>query len=161
VTANLGPGPARKVLSDLLGWSNFDYIIQGSDTNPQDIQSVTLMVRTKSAAGPTTSPNPNEANRPVALGLVVRQPMPDLKPPDNPDGGSAPAAQPASDPDMVAAPQAEIQPKTIPSIPAGGMDSGAAKTPAEMIQELQQMYQQRRQLQQQQNANPGANPLPK
>ena len=28
VTAQLGPGPARKVLTDLLGWSSFDYIIE-------------------------------------------------------------------------------------------------------------------------------------
>lgn len=62
VTVQLGPGPARKVLSDLLGWSSYDYIIQGSPTDSLSVQSVTLMLRTKSVPAPAT-PTPEMANR--------------------------------------------------------------------------------------------------
>jgi hypothetical protein len=161
VTANLGPGPARKVLSDLLGWSSFDYIIQGSDANPQTIQSVTLLVRTKSA-GPTTALN---SSGPIRQAPSPSMPMPTAMPTaaepapasvDAPEADITPAAQATSAADMISAPQVEVQPKV--ASPGPGLDSATGKSPSEMIQQLQQMYQQRRQIQQQQNANPGANP---
>jgi hypothetical protein len=159
VTASLGPGPARKVLSDLLGWSSFDYIIQGSDANPQTIQSVTLLVRTKSA-GPTTALNSSGPSRQapnMPMRTAAEPPAP--APVDAPEADTAPAAQATNGADMISAPQVEVQPKPIS--PGASMDSATGKSTSEMIQELQQMYEQRRQIQQQQNANPGANPVPK
>jgi hypothetical protein len=147
------------VLSDLLGWSSFDYIIQGSDANPQTIQSVTLLVRTKSA-GPTTALNSSGPSR-----QAPNMPMPTAAEPpapasvDAPEADIAPAAQATNGADMISAPQVEVQPKPIS--PGPSMDSATGKSTSEMIQELQQMYEQRRQIQQQQNANPGANPVPK
>jgi hypothetical protein len=161
VTANLGPGPARKVLSDLLGWSSFDYIIQGSDANPQTIQSVTLLVRTKSA-GPTTALNSSGPSRqPPNMPMpAAAEPVPAPASVDAPEADIAPAAQATTNgADMISAPQVEVQPKVVS--PGPSLDSAAGKSPSEMIQQLQQMYEQRRQIQQQQNANPGANILPK
>ena len=43
----LGPGPARQILASLLSDSNFDYLIQASDADPEKIQSVLLMPREK------------------------------------------------------------------------------------------------------------------
>ena len=158
VTANLGPGPARKVLSDLLGWSSFDYIIQGSDANPQTIQSVTLLVRTKSA-GPTTALNPSGPSRQTPSMPMPSAAEPVSAPVDVPEAETAPVTQPTNGADMISAPQVEVQPKPIS--PGPSLDSATGKSPSEMIQQLQQMYEQRRQIQQQQNANPGANPAPK
>jgi hypothetical protein len=45
--ARLGPGPAREVLSTLLSWSDFDYVIQASDANPAGVHSVLLAPRGK------------------------------------------------------------------------------------------------------------------
>src|ERR1035437_8714624 len=43
----LGPGPARQVLASLLDESTFDFVIQASATDPEKMQSVTLMTREK------------------------------------------------------------------------------------------------------------------
>jgi hypothetical protein len=164
VTAQLGPGPARKILSDLLAWSSFDYIIQGSDDDPLAIQSITLMVRTKSAG-----PGSNGA---VTASTVPRAGLP-TRP--EPDGSAAPIAAPTAAaevaaavdprPDQPAAPAADnsdapsnLQPKVQSPVsqPWGsGGASASGKSPSDMIQELQQMYQQRRMLQEQQNQGAG------
>ena len=47
VAARLGPGPAREVLSTLLGGTDFDYVIQASDGDPDGVQSVLLTPRGK------------------------------------------------------------------------------------------------------------------
>jgi hypothetical protein len=48
IAARLGPGPARDVIATLLSWTDYDYIIQASDTDPLAIQSVLLTPRGKS-----------------------------------------------------------------------------------------------------------------
>src|SRR5207302_10878126 len=47
IAAQLGPGPAREVLSTLLGGTEFDYVIQASDDNPAGIQNIFLTKRGK------------------------------------------------------------------------------------------------------------------
>lgn len=47
VAAQLGPGPAREVLTSLLSGSNFNYIILASDADEDAIQSVLLTPRGK------------------------------------------------------------------------------------------------------------------
>jgi hypothetical protein len=158
VTAQLGPGPARKVLADLLGWSSFDYIIQGSDDDPLAVQSITLMIRIKSGTPATSAvaasanprsnyqnpsrPEPENTSAPASDPPAAVEPHPDqpvaAAAPDNPD------------------PPASVQPKVQPvATQPWGSGSAAGKSPSDMIQELQQMYQQRRQLQEQQNQASG------
>lgn len=48
---DLGPGPAREILTSLLRDSNFDYLILASDNDPEKIQSVVLMTREKKGSG--------------------------------------------------------------------------------------------------------------
>lgn len=150
VTVQLGPGPARKVLSDLLGWSSYDYIIQGSGTDSLAIQSVTLMVRTKSAAVPITAATQVPNRRPSAPPVAT---IPEITPPAPTETPEVPSAmeQPASSPDGLGTPlEMHVQP--LASAPAVGSSSG--KSTSEMIQDLQQMYQQRRMLQEQQSQSP-------
>lgn len=161
VTAQLGPGPARKVLADLLAWSSFDYIIQGSDDDPLAVQSITLMIRVKSAT-------------PLSNGAVVASTAPRQSFSSRPEAESSPGANAStdvaavethSDPATAAASAAPDAPDTPSSVqpkvqspvsqPWGGGASAAGKSPSDMIQELQQMYQQRRQLQEQQNQTGG------
>jgi hypothetical protein len=48
IAARLGPGPAREIISTLLSWTDFDYVIQASDTDAAGIRSVLLTPRGKS-----------------------------------------------------------------------------------------------------------------
>ncbi len=48
MAAKLGPGPAREVLSSLLSWTDYNYLIQASDSDPNGIQSILLTARSKS-----------------------------------------------------------------------------------------------------------------
>lgn len=56
VAARLGPGPAREVIATLLSWTEFDYVIQASDTDPARIRSVLLIPRSKSEAVSNAGP---------------------------------------------------------------------------------------------------------
>ena len=47
VAARLGPGPVREVLTSLLSGTDYDYIIQASETDEYGIQNVTLTPRGK------------------------------------------------------------------------------------------------------------------
>lgn len=167
VTAQLGPGPARKVLSDLLEWSSFDYVIQGGGTDPLSIQSVTLMVRTKN---PTPAPTPASPNVPLLGRHTVppahqgAEPAPD--PAEIPEAENRPDNKPdpsATSTDLPGTPQNYPQ-NSLQSSPSRVLNMGSAmgdaagKSPADMIQELQQMYQQRRMLQTQQNTGAGGVP---
>jgi hypothetical protein len=55
MAARLGPAPVREVLTSLLSGSNYDYIIQASDTNEDEIASVILTPRGKDDALANTS----------------------------------------------------------------------------------------------------------
>jgi len=46
----LGPGPEREVLESLLSGTDFNYVIGSSDADPQKIETVLLMERTKEVA---------------------------------------------------------------------------------------------------------------
>jgi hypothetical protein len=54
VAVHLGPASAREVLSDLLGGTDFDYIIQAADDNPRGVQAVLLTPRSKGNGRPAS-----------------------------------------------------------------------------------------------------------
>jgi hypothetical protein len=68
MSARLGPGPAREVLSSLLAWMDFNYIIQASDTDSKGIQSVVLTRRQNTTTVVAGNPGSyaRSANRGVA-----------------------------------------------------------------------------------------------
>lgn len=45
VFINVGPGPTRRVLDSLLAGSNFNYVLLGSETNPQALTKVVLALK--------------------------------------------------------------------------------------------------------------------
>jgi hypothetical protein len=148
----LGPGPPRQVLASLLSWTDFGYIIQASDKNPQGIQSVLLVARSKGPAG---------AGGPAALASQVRPvptrtvPEPEPTPVATP-APEIPIAPPPGTPPEMAPATLQQQPvrQTLESNPA----QPQYRTTEEMIQEMQGLFQQRRQIQQNQNPPPTSKP---
>jgi len=163
---DLGPGPAREVLASLLSDSNFDYLIQASDTDPDKLQSVLVMAREKkgaaannnvvAAARPsrgsdarTAADPPPPAEAPAPVSPVPAQP--EVAPPPPPPA-------PATQPELTAPSAASVLDPTQfpllqqdPSNPTrpGALSPPANLTPQGITQQLQQMYQQRMQMIQQ------------
>jgi hypothetical protein len=51
LVVRLGPGPAREVIAALLSWTDYDYVIQASDSDPAGIRSVLVTSRPKTGTG--------------------------------------------------------------------------------------------------------------
>jgi hypothetical protein len=51
IAVQLGPGPAREVLSMLLSGTDFDYVVQASDTDSLAVQGIFLTKRSKPGSG--------------------------------------------------------------------------------------------------------------
>jgi hypothetical protein len=177
--ARLGPGPIREVLSSLLSWTGFNYVIQASDQNPDGIQSILLIPRPKDAIevvansarparvegyrpSPEPEPNSNLAERqdpseaPVA---TQSETAVESVPPTQPTPQSV--AQPAgSDPQPTVA---DLQPspansQTAATTPDPTPASDQPKVPSQMIEQLQSMYQQRLRLQENQKPTTDQSP---
>lgn len=187
IAARLGPGPARDVIATLLSWTDFDYIIQASDTDPLGIQSVLLTPRSKSDAAvasagmggyggaprrgkfgqgnsspaetPRENPVTTEPETPTETPVAATQPAPAEPQP------AAAVAPPASDSPSA---QAEAQsvpidmPSTQANLNAVPASSGSDSSPssggfADRMQTLQNLYQQRKQMTQDARKNPPAN----
>jgi hypothetical protein len=173
IWVHLGPGPARRVLRDLLDSTEFNYVIQASETDADGILSVLLTQRSKSS-GPQTPGLPERA----ATRVPRTSPDPkDGTDSENPARESAASADPgpaASSAAAAASPAAPDAPPAAPDAPPaapvgassaslqytpGNSASAALSPPAptdpnQMIQTLQSMYEQRRQMQIQQNQKP-------
>ncbi len=164
VWVRLGPGPARKVLSDLLGGTDLNFVIQGSATNAGGIRSILLTPHTEATpAGPGGNvPDPSErmANRRFQGRRETAEEPPQQETPAPPEPPAASTAPPAA--------EVPPTPPTTPSTPVAGVQPAAAEpsaaTVGEMVahpsppesmnqqsisQQLLSMYQQRRQLNQQ------------
>lgn len=140
VVADLGPGPARDVIAQLLNGTHFNYVMVGSATDPTAVQSIVL---TPKSGGPDTTTA--AANRPGApqrgFGVAALGTTP---PPDT----SADTGDGAEEPDNTedqAADQGDQQNQPTPN-------QQTPKTPEQLLQELQ------RQQQQQQQQNPQGGP---
>jgi hypothetical protein len=168
VWARLGPGPARKVLSDLLSNTDLNYIIQGSASDADGIQSVALTAHTVDV----TPSQGGASNQAAGRMDSRRQPRTDTATTETPDQ-EVPASQEPAVPTVVPAVPAvpavaaEVTPPSSspvavepPSVSATAQSSVADSfahpgPPASLTQEqmslqLMNMYQQRKQLQQNQ-----------
>lgn len=155
----LGPGPAREILAELLSDSSFDYLLAASDTDPDRIQSVLIMPREKKAG---------KANRVDAASRSPRSPYSRGSAPVESAEAAAPenAALPAQ-PSNAASDAAQSNPQSASSssdqsAQAPSMQPGQSNVPKtspvalpttldsqSISQQLQQMYQQRMQMTQQ------------
>ena len=164
IWVRLGPGPARQVLRDLLDSTEFNYVIQASESDPDGIRSVLL---TPKSTGAENAP----AEKPGIRWMPGHGPDAQI-----PTDSQIPAPEPVAsgDPSQAPAPVASADPSqaTPTTSPADGSSSSArvqntssnfdpivprptpATDPNEQIQQLQTLYQQRRQMQMQQNQRP-------
>ena len=166
----LGPGPVRKVLDELLSGTDFNYVIQSSDANPQRVESVMLSVRTKDtggkSAGGIDAPNTEIAMTPGRKKWLAMQKFdkpdpssPDADPRNASDAAAAADTQPApaqdaakpadntsaKPADTAAADTAAATPAPPP--PADNSASGdPSKATEDKITSMQQMFDQRRQM---------------
>lgn len=140
VVADLGPGPARSVLADLLNGTHFNYVMVGSTTDPAAIQSIVLTPRT---GGPDTATT--ASNRPGGPQHGFGQPAMMSTAPAEVGPANDDSADEADAPDDQAdqADQNQQNNNGQPNTP---------KTPEQLLQELQRQQQQ---MQQQQNQQPG------
>ena len=155
VWVRFGPGPARRILRDLLDSTELDYVIQASELDVDGVRSVSLTPRGKITDGAeSASQLARSANRKV---------LPTGAPPENPEPETAPAAAETiadagttattSDP---ANAKTLAAPQTSPVSFSQGTPGTSGNSADQMAQQLQNMYQQRRQIQIQQNQKPPA-----
>jgi len=183
----IGPGPAREVLASLLSESNFDYMIQASDTDPDNIQSVVVMTRDQKGSSPNGNGmetarfgrGPFGRAAPTAAEETPASDSPAAAEPEVAAAAVAPSAETGpSNPPTGTTQQDQITPPMPPQPsqfnqpglfnaprPGGEQAVPANLNPQSISQQLQQMYQQRVQINQQERqtgptpapANPGNN----
>jgi len=175
IWVHLGPGPASRILRDLLDGTELNYIIQASESAPDGIRSVLLTPRSKStgaeaAGSPERSamrgtPPPrtgseaasvteseNLSPEPIASVAPVPAVSP-AAPAASPTAEASPAAGAASPAAPVNASSASLQ-YTPGNLASSALSPPTPTDPNQMIQTLQSMYEQRRQMQIQQNQKP-------
>lgn len=147
-----GPGPARRILRELLDGTEFDYIIQASETDVDGVRSVLLTARAKSGdtGEPGSSPMHSLTRRtPPGAAPTAESSDTDVVPVENVSSSGEPAPT-----DPAAAPSGQVSPTNV-QLSSLGSKPGPAGSPEggseQMIQQLQTLYQQRRQMQMQQN----------
>lgn len=133
VVADIGPGPARQVLAELLNGTHFNYVMVGSSTDPSAVQSIFLTSKSPSGGAESAAAGPGRPRLPEPPPAIT------VPEPESQDGDDAEAAdeQPAAE--QTADQQNQGQPPP--------------KTPEQLLQELQRQQQQA-----QQNGQPGQTP---
>ena len=149
VVTDLGPGPARDVLTALLNGSHFDYVILGSPSDPTHVDRLMLTAR----SGPeTASATPPSAQRPTPVPNRFGQtfnatPVPQAQaeePEPQPDeSANSGDANDDNATDQTADDNASDQ-QGQPQTP---------KTPEQLLQELQRQQQMNQQINQRINQN--------
>jgi hypothetical protein len=173
VVSQLGPAPARDVMASLLNGSHFNYVMVGTENDPNAVARVVLTAKSEKAdSGPTVAgSNPAMMNgRPMvqprnALQAAVMQPYQEMLAAQQAQQEAAENQQPTP----VEPAAAPAEPASSTGVPSGGASDGAAveppppaetpragtgsgdKTPAQVLQDL---YETRRQMMQQQHQPP-------
>jgi hypothetical protein len=147
IWVRLGPGPARRILAELLSGTDLNYVIQASDTDVDGIRSVLLTPRSKATGPPGTSTEQLARNRRIPVGNRDKTEVPAQESVVVPEARAESEAPSATPP---AAASADVQTNLQSTTGTPGSDPGRplARKTEEMIQQLQSMYQQRKQMQQ-------------
>jgi len=155
VVARLGPGNPRDVLASLLNGSKFNYVILGEPNNSGRVQKIILLSKNSSAGDNVSATTAQNIARPPSPSQAV-EPAEDEYPPPDQETDNQNQLQPGQ-PGMPGSEQ--LQPDVINTAP--GQNAAGARTPEQMLQELQRMQQQQQQLQQQLNpSNQQPTPFP-
>jgi len=115
----LGPGPERQVLQELLSGTDFNYVIGSSDADPGKIETVLLMERTTETASNTPSTDRSLAPaRQAWMGALRNAQRAGTSSEDSKQTADQPAEAPVMD-----------EPGTSP-VPAENVNAAAAPAPA-------------------------------
>jgi len=172
----IGPGPVRTVLDELLSGTQYNYVIQSSDANPARVETVVMTMRAKDADKPGEVPS----DLPMTNGRRLWQHMQKFDKPDpstlndensSADADAAPAAESAppaaektaeasSEPASAApAEAAAAQAPTIaPAVVDPNSEADPAKAVSDRISAMQQMFTQRQTMIQKQNQTQSGSP---
>jgi hypothetical protein len=141
VVADLGPGPARDVLAQLLNGTHFNYVMVGSLTDPTAVQSILLTPKSGAPETATTAvTRPGVLQRGMSQAAVLPPPVEATPAMEND------AADDTDATDDQDAAQADQNAQQNPA-------QQTPKTPEQLLQELQKAQQQ-----QQQQQTPGQPP---
>ena len=146
----LGPGPPRQVLASLLNGSRFAYLIQASDSDPNKLQSVLLLLPDEKSSKESGSVSTSPASRNDYINAASRNDQLVEAPAEVAAPGNATTT--VSDADAASA--REVRASAFRSPPQSSNTAGALSPPSVITSEninkqLQQMYQQRMQMLQQ------------
>jgi hypothetical protein len=187
VALDLGPGPAREVLTDLLSGSRFNYVIVASESNDEIVASVVLSPLGKSPddvnsslsalasqprrpLGYRPSQDSVEAEPEATSGDTSTQAAETTKPSVDADtlrSGNTPVQGSAAPTPDVAEPPAspvadggtsDISKSSIATAPSADAGNAGQAGSSQMMKDLQAMYEQRRRLQAQQNQSSSGQP---
>jgi hypothetical protein len=174
VVSQLGPGLPRDVMASLLNGSHFNYVMVGTESDPNAVARVVLTGKNEKAdSGPVVAgSNPVMMNgRPMvqprtALQAAVMQPYQEMLAQQQAQQEAAENQQPITPVEPAVAPSepagataatgsgasegAAVEPPPPAETPRAGNGSGD-KTPAQVLQDL---YETRRQMMQQQHQPP-------
>ena len=155
IWVRLGPGPARKVLRDLLDNTELNYVIQASDSDEQGVRKVLLTLRGKTAEqsvpGSRVARGTSRRNLPESSSAVE---VPDQDSSTPAESAAVSDAAAAGSPPPTGAQSAASRVTSAPGASSPSLSRPGAGASDQMIQQLQTMYQQRRQMQIQQNQKP-------
>jgi len=146
VAARIGPGSPREVLSDLLTGPRFDFILVGSDGDPNTVTSIILSSNQSSASATPVQPPPMRAAMPPTTES-------DDETDDDQPSPPPPEAPPAQPPRLPPPGQRSFIPQQPPDQiggppPTSGEGGQQIRTPEQMLEQLRKMQQ----------ANPSPNP---
>jgi hypothetical protein len=136
VVADVGPGPARNVLAELLNGTHFNYVMVGSATDPTAVQSIVLTAKSGAPDTATAAANRPTQQRGFPGASAVQGTPAEATPAMDNDADDAENNEEPADQGDQQNQQNAAQPNSNPQTP---------KTPEELLQELQRQQQQQQQ----------------
>jgi hypothetical protein len=165
-----GPGPVREILASLLSSTDFNFVISASQSNPEKIDTVLVLLRTE---GPTVpaEPAPTRARRAWVENQRNAEAMRAAR--EDAAQNTVESAESTAATDTVPPENAKVDPNpanasetpavdatasansTIAGNPASSAASSAqGKTTQQMIGDMRQLFEQRRQMVESQKSTP-------
>lgn len=153
VVAQIGPLPPRDALTALLDGSRFNFVLLGSEQNPDGLQRIILTSPGPEVAGAAipAPPRPGVPPPANAAGEGEEESTDDYTPPADtieqpppPPQPAQPVSPPAGQPQTLPG-QPQAQPAPGPPQPGPNPTQPQVKTPEQLLQELQRMQQRQQQ----------------
>lgn len=140
VAARIGPATPREVLSDLLTGPRFDYILVGSDGDPNSVRSIILTANQSSPSAGAAMAQPPSVRAAMPPQVDDEESEDEPSPPQPATPPAQPAAQQASPGPRPFAPQQPPDQVGGPP-PASGEGGQQVKSPEQLLEQLRRMQQ--------------------